>query len=257
MTYQLPSTLVVANWKMNGSLADLDQYISDCLTADAHQGMADCVICPPSLYAAYVSQRLAGSKVACGAQDCSKKKQGAYTGDLSAKMLVDVGCTYVIVGHSERRAYCGESNMDSADKVFQALEQGLRPILCIGESKEERGCGQTNQVIQDQLAPVWAHRTHPHFSRLIVAYEPIWAIGSGVSATPLEAQAVHHYIREITAAKLPGLAKSLQILYGGSVNQQNVSALVAQPDVNGALVGGAALDSHHFIEIAKLCKESF
>lgn len=239
--------LLVGNWKMHGSLQANASLLAELKQGAAHtEAHCDVVVCAPFLYVPQLRQLLEGSSIAVGAQDVSAHDQGAYTGEVSAHMLSDLDCRWVIVGHSERRQYHAETDQLIAEKIRRALEAGLRPILCVGETAQDREAGTTYEVIRQQLA-LLLQWSQDDLSRLSVAYEPVWAIGSGQSATPEQAQDVHAFIR----AQWPsGLAAGLHILYGGSVKSQNAAQLFAMPDIDGALVGGASLDAREFLQIA-------
>jgi triosephosphate isomerase len=193
---------------------------------------------------------LEGTPVALGAQSVSRHVSGAFTGEVAASMLVDVGCEYVIVGHSERRAMMGESNELVADKYSAALKGGLTPILCVGETLEEREEGRTERVIEDQLSAVLQIAGIAAFADAVIAYEPVWAIGTGRTATPDQAQDVHRYIRGLLAAHDENVAARTQVLYGGSMKGSNASGLLAMPDIDGGLIGGASLKADEFLAIA-------
>lgn len=241
--------LVAGNWKMHGSLesnAGLLQAIVQGLAANPVA--CDVLVCPPALYVAPVASRLTGTPVQVGVQDVSVHEAGAYTGEWSAAMVRDLGVRYAIVGHSERRKYHAESDNDVALKVQQALSHGVTPIVCVGETLEQREAGQTMEVVKRQLAAVIHHNKHC-ISEVVVAYEPVWAIGTGKTATPEQAQEVHAVLRAQLAAATVA-ADKVRILYGGSVNMGNAAALFALPDVDGALVGGASLKAQDFLSIA-------
>ena len=228
------SRLVAGNWKMHGSRAS----IAALLDALVKENPASCAVCAPYPYLAQVAERLRGSAIAWGAQNVSEHAQGAYTGEVSAAMLAEFGCRYVIVGHSERRQLYGESDAQVAAKFAAVKAAGMTPILCVGETLEEREAGRTEQVVARQLAPV-------AFENAVLAYEPVWAIGTGRNATPEQAQAVHGYLRQKVPADTP-------ILYGGSVKPQNAAAIFAMPDVDGGLIGGASLVAKDFLAIVEV-----
>lgn len=242
--------LVAGNWKMHGGRQFNQDLLSGVLAGVS--GM-DCqvVVCPPAAYLGQVGEILKGSAVALGGQNLSEFAAGAYTGEVSGGMLADLGCAYVLVGHSERRTLYGETDQVVAQKCQAALASGLRPILCVGETLVERDSGSTESVIFRQLAVVLDYLGVDAFAKLLVAYEPVWAIGTGLTATPEQAQSVHHAIRLWLAQRAPGLAEGLLILYGGSVKPQNAVALFSQPDVDGGLIGGAALVAADFVEICR------
>lgn len=237
--------LVVGNWKMHGTL-DGNRALLDGLLAEALPAAAEVAVCPPFAYLQEALSLCAGSELAVGAQDCSHMAEGAYTGEVAAPMLADVGCRWVIVGHSERRQYHRETSPLLAAKVGAAAAVGLLPILCVGETREQREGGEAERVVAAQLEGVLADE--PEAPGLVVAYEPVWAIGTGLTATPVEAQAMHAFIRE-RMASLVDDAASLRLLYGGSVKADNAAELFAQPDIDGALVGGASLDVAAFAAI--------
>jgi triosephosphate isomerase len=236
--------LVAGNWKMHGSRASsralLEKILAGLGKATA-QGRATSVVCPPFPYLAQVSEQLRGSAVAWGAQNVSEHAQGAYTGEVSAAMLAELGCRYVIVGHSERRQLYGESDAQVAAKFAAARGAGLIPILCVGETLAEREANRTEEVVARQLRAV-LHDTP--FGDAVLAYEPVWAIGTGRNATPEQAQAVHAYLRNM-------VSRDSCILYGGSVKPQNAAAIFAMPDVDGGLIGGASLVAEDFLEILR------
>lgn len=240
--------LVVGNWKMHGSLA-ANRALLEGLRAGLGESGAACAVCVPFPYLAQVQEILAGSKLAWGAQNLSEHAAGAFTGEVGAAMLQDFSCRYVIVGHSERRALHGESDALVAQKFKQAQAAGLLPILCLGETLAQRQAGQTVQVVAAQLAAVLEEVGIQAFARAVVAYEPVWAIGSGLTATPQQAQEVHAGIRAQLAAASAEVAAGVQLLYGGSVKAVNAADLFAQADIDGALVGGASLVTEEFVAI--------
>lgn len=210
----------------------------------------DVLLCPPAPYLALVGGHLAAGTVDLGAQDCSEHAPGAYTGEVAATMLRDCGCSHVLVGHSERRQYFGDSDARVAAKVARAQGEGLVAVLCVGETLAERQAGQTEQAVGRQLDAVLAlPALDGVLARLVVAYEPVWAIGTGETATPAQAQAVHAWIRARIAARDAARAAGLRIVYGGSVKPANAAELFAMPDIDGGLIGGAALDADSFLAI--------
>lgn len=240
--------LVVGNWKMNGSLGANAALLDELLEA---QGAWTCDVaaCAPFPYLAQLRERLAGSALHWGAQDCSAHASGAYTGEVSAAMLAEFGCRYVIVGHSERRAMHGESDQLVADKAKAGLAQGLTPIVCVGETLAEREAGVTDQIVKRQLSAV-IDGLGQSISQIVVAYEPVWAIGTGRTAAPDEAQAVHAVLRATLRAATPR-SDAMQILYGGSVKADNAATLFAQADIDGGLIGGASLKAADFAPICR------
>jgi triosephosphate isomerase len=208
------------------------------------------LICPPFPYLASVAEQLAGSAVALGAQTASEHASGAFTGEVAAAMLAEIGCEYVIVGHSERRALFGESSADVAAKFVAVQAAGLKPILCVGESLEQREAEQTESVIDEQLGAVLDLAGVASLTNAVIAYEPVWAIGTGKTASPEQAQDVHRHIRARLAANDEAVAEGVQILYGGSVKGANAAGLFGMPDIDGGLIGGASLKSDDFLAIA-------
>nr|WP_316639258.1 triose-phosphate isomerase [uncultured Roseateles sp.] len=239
--------LVVGNWKMHGSRASNAALLSGL--REAGPWNADVAVCVPFPYITETALALTGQAMSFGAQDCSAHEQGAYTGEVSAAMLADVGCRYVIVGHSERRAFHHESDQLVADKAKAALAHGVTPIVCVGETRAEREAGQTEAVVKRQLAAVIHTLTHC-IGEIVLAYEPVWAIGTGLTASPEEAQAVHAVLRmQLHAATQK--SDAMRILYGGSVKPDNAVSLFGQPDIDGGLIGGAALKAADFGAICR------
>lgn len=236
--------LVAGNWKMHGSRAANARLLDGILAGAAN---VECAVCVPFPYLEQVSTRLAGTPLAWGAQDLSAHAQGAYTGEVSAAMLAEFGCRYVLVGHSERRQQHAETDALVAAKFVASQAADLVPILCVGETLAERDAGQTEAVVGRQLQAVVAAAGAASFERAVLAYEPVWAIGTGRTATPEQAQAVHAFLRGRLEPKLAG---ALRILYGGSVKAANAKSLFAMPDVDGGLIGGAALVAEEFTAIA-------
>ena len=243
--------LVAGNWKLNGTREANARLVGDIIAGLDDVGGTDVMVCPPFVYLTDVGQRISGTGVLLGGQDLATEAVGAFTGEVSAAMLRDVGCEYVIVGHSERRALYGETDQIVAAKHQAALQEGLIPILCIGESLEERQGGVTMDVVTRQLRAVLEVAGAASFATAIVAYEPVWAIGTGHTATPEQAQEVHAHIRAIVAAADARIANGLRILYGGSVKGANARDLFAMEDIDGGLIGGASLDAAEFLEICR------
>jgi triosephosphate isomerase len=242
--------LIAGNWKMNGSLGDSRQLVAALRAGVAAEGKATMLLCPPYVYLPAVRDWLAGSPIALGAQNLADKDgSGAYTGEVSGAMLREVGCRYAIVGHSERRALYGETDALVATKFQVAQRAGLTPIVCVGETLEQREAGQTRSVIAAQLTAVLDAAGVQAFVNAVVAYEPVWAIGTGRTATPEQAQEVHAFIRGMVAARDATIAAGLSILYGGSVKGANARSLFAMADIDGGLVGGASLVATEFLEI--------
>lgn len=242
--------LIAGNWKMNGSLA-ANQALVQALCAGVGTPDCDVVVCPPAAYLAQVQQLLAGcGAIALGAQDVSEQAGGAYTGNVSAAMLAEFGVRYVIVGHSERRQYQGESDLLVARKAQQALATGITPIVCVGETLAEREQGLTEFIVQRQLSAVMAVNA-ARLAEIVVAYEPVWAIGTGKTTTPEDAAEVHAALRAELVKMVGERGGAVPILYGGSVNRSNVEALIAVEDVDGVLVGGASLDAEQWLAIVR------
>lgn len=245
--------LVVGNWKMHGSLA-VNAALLDAIRTGVDKQIAnqpvELAVCVPYPYLAQANQLLEGSAIGWGAQDVSEHAQGAWTGEVSGSMLVDFSCRYVLVGHSERRSFFGDTDEVVAAKFLAAHAVGLTPVLCVGESLAERESGVTQLVIQRQLEAVVAKCGTTAFAKAIIAYEPVWAIGTGKTAAPEQAQAVHAAIREYFAPQDAGLARGLRILYGGSVKANNAAEIFAQSDIDGGLIGGASLVANEFLAIS-------
>jgi triosephosphate isomerase len=259
-------SLVAGNWKLNGNRAANHALVSAVAEGLATAGLGpkilaaaaplDILLCPPFVYLAELVDLAAGRHLRIGAQDVALEETGAFTGEVSAAMLYDVGCRYVIVGHSERRALFGDTDDRVAGKVMAALRAGLAPILCVGETLAERDAGQTLPVVHRQLDAVYSaveSAALPEAANrlIVVAYEPVWAIGTGRTATPAEAQAVHADIRATVARRDATMARDLRILYGGSVKASNAKDLFAMQDIDGGLIGGAALQAAEFVSICK------
>jgi len=240
--------LVVGNWKMNGSRTSNAVLLSEIVAGLAASGAASAV-CVPAPYLAQCQAQLAGTALGWGAQDVSAHASGAYTGEISVAMLQDFGCSYVVIGHSERRAYHGETDAQVAAKTVAALAAGITPIVCIGETLAQREAGQTDAVVAQQLGAVLAAISAEDVAKLVLAYEPVWAIGTGKTATPQMAQDVHQVLRAQLAAKNAVAAAGVQILYGGSMKPENAKELMAMPDIDGGLIGGAALKAADFLAI--------
>ena len=242
--------IVAGNWKMNGQIDQVIQLTNQLKNLINHDTSAQVVVMPPIIYLPLVNELLGDSKILTGAQNVFPKESGAYTGELSAPMLKDFGCRYVLVGHSERRQYFNEDENFVAQKFHHVKEHGMIPVLCVGETLVERENGQTEQVIANQLLAV-CESSKKCFTECVVAYEPVWAIGTGKTATPEQAQEVHQFIRGLVADINNSDAERLTLLYGGSVNENNARALFAMPDIDGGLVGGASLNAKQFVEIVK------
>ncbi len=243
--------LVAGNWKMNGSLAGNQALLNAALPALGSLRGADVAVCVPFPYLAQVQQALRGQKVALGAQDVCQFESGAYTGGVSAAMVAEFGCRYAIVGHSERRSVFGDTDEVVAEKFAAVMQHGMTPILCVGETLAEREGGVTETVVARQLEAIVKRSGIAALGKSVIAYEPVWAIGTGRTATPEQAQAVHAYLRGRVAAGDPRLADQVPILYGGSVKAGNAAQLFAMADVDGGLIGGASLVADEFIAICR------
>ncbi|MCI7717527.1 triose-phosphate isomerase [[Pasteurella] aerogenes] len=248
--------LVMGNWKLNGSKAFTKELITGLKAELAGVDGCDVAIAPPVMYLAEAEAALAGSQIALGSQNVDVNVQGAFTGDISTAMLKDFGAKYIIIGHSERRTYHKESDEFVAKKFGALKEAGLVPVLCIGESEAENEAGKTQEVCARQIDAVINALGVEAFNGAVIAYEPIWAIGTGKSATPAQAQAVHAFIRGHIAAKSQAVADQVIIQYGGSVNDANAAELFTQPDIDGALVGGASLKAPAFAVIVKAAAQA-
>lgn len=243
--------LVAGNWKMHGLLAQNAGLLDAVCSGMKQIQNVDCAVCVPFPYLFQAQQKLSGSAVKWGAQDVHQLDKGAYTGEVSAAMLCDFGCSYVIVGHSERRAYYGESSHLVAEKFLAAQQVGLKPILCVGETLEQRESGITEDVVAGQLDALIELGGAQVLRNAVVAYEPVWAIGTGKTASSEQAQAVHAFIRQRVASHDGQIASGLCILYGGSVKANNAAELFAMPDIDGGLIGGASLVADEFLAICR------
>jgi triosephosphate isomerase (TIM) len=243
-------TLIAGNWKMHKTVEESRQFARRLLSDLPDFPEREVVIAPPFTALHAVSEALRGSTIGLSAQNLHWEEEGAYTGEVSAHMLVDAGCKYVIIGHSERRAYFGERNDDINRKIKTALQRGLIPIFCVGETLDERESDQTFNLIRRQIKEGLNNISPDDISRLVIAYEPVWAIGTGKTATPDQAEEVHHFIRQlIDRIAGPEIAAEIRIIYGGSVNPDNIKDLMSRANVNGALVGGASLKTDSFLRI--------
>lgn len=244
--------LIAGNWKMNGSKASAEALLQGVVTGSkALAPEVEIAVCVPFPYLDLGERQLTGTPVRLGAQNLCTESVGAYTGEVAGSMLADFGCTYVICGHSERREYYGEDDATIAQKVMRAAESGLTPILCVGETLQQRERGETEAVIARQIDGVAEHAGIEAFAKLEVAYEPVWAIGTGMTATPEQAQAVHAFIRGRIAERSGLIAEGLRILYGGSMKPGNAAELLAQSDIDGGLIGGASLVAEDFLAICQ------
>jgi len=243
--------LVAGNWKLNGSREANQRLVSGILASADAIASAEILLCPPFVYLSEIGARIADSTVMLGAQHVAIQEGGAFTGEVSAAMLKDVGCSHVIIGHSERRSLFGDTDEIVSARFRAADHQGLKQILCVGESLEERESGATMKVIERQVGTVLDTVGVQAFADAIIAYEPVWAIGTGLTATPGQAQEVHAHIRSIIAASDAKIAAGLRILYGGSVKGSNAPELFAMDDIDGGLIGGASLDADEFMSICR------
>ncbi|MCW9079800.1 MAG: triose-phosphate isomerase [Gammaproteobacteria bacterium] len=241
--------LVAGNWKMNGSRASISELLAGLKAGIGQVTTAEVAVCAPAIYLPDTQAQLDGTPIRWGAQDVSVHASGAYTGEIAGSMLKDFGCNYAIIGHSERRAYHGETDEVVAQKFAAARASGLVPILCVGETLEEREQGVTEQVVGRQLDAVVAHCGIEMVGEGVIAYEPVWAIGTGKTASKEQAQDVHAFIRGRLAASSQSVADNMRILYGGSMNPKNAAELVAQPDIDGGLIGGASLKAQDFLAV--------
>jgi triosephosphate isomerase len=242
--------LLAGNWKMYKTPAETTAFFEKFVPLVAQSTHAEILICPPFVDIAAAVAAASGSRVAVGAQNCEYRKEGAYTGEVSPAMLKAAGCAFVIIGHSERRQYYGETDATVLLKTKAALANGVKPIVCVGELLAEREAGKTSEVLATQFSGGIAGLSPEEFAQIVIAYEPVWAIGTGKVATPEIAEDAHKQIRALAAAKFGAeAAAKVRILYGGSVKPDNVKGLMAQPDIDGGLVGGAALDAVSFAGI--------
>jgi triosephosphate isomerase len=243
--------LVAGNWKMNGSSAANAELLDGIIAGAPQSDTLELLVCPSYPYLAEAASKLAGTGIGLGAQNLSEHESGAFTGEIAPSMVTDVGCGYVLVGHSERRALMGETSQIVAAKFQAAQNVGLIPVLCIGESQEERENGRTESVVDEQLAAVLDVAGIAAMASAVIAYEPVWAIGTGLTATPEQAQDVHRHIRGVLAQRDSAVADTVKILYGGSVKGDNAAGLFSKPDIDGGLIGGASLKAADFLAIAE------
>ena len=241
---------VVGNWKMNGSREQARALVAGVCEGARALPEVEVGVCPAFVYLAHAGTAIADGPVRLGAQNCAGVGHGALTGEVSAPMLADIGCSFVLIGHSERRTLYGESDAETGEKAQAALAAGLSPVVCVGETLAQREAGQTEDTVGRQLDAVIERLDSDAFARIVIAYEPVWAIGAGRTATPAQANAVHAFLRKRVAAREPDAA-GLRILYGGSVKPENAAELFAEPDVDGGLIGGASLDARQFVDICR------
>ncbi|MCA6061710.1 triose-phosphate isomerase [Thalassolituus sp. ST750PaO-4] len=241
--------LVAGNWKMNASVAMTQSLLSELRAAQIDQ--CDVAVFPPFPYLTQASELLSGSDIALGAQNCAAEESGAFTGEVSAPMLADVGCAMALIGHSERRTLYGETDDTVLAKTRQLLDNSMTAVVCVGETLAERQAGQAEAVVAQQLKLLLEQLNTAQWQRIILAYEPVWAIGTGETATPEQAQAIHAFIRSQLQVLGADVAQATRILYGGSVKAANAAELFSQPDIDGGLVGGASLDATEFLGICR------
>ncbi len=244
--------LVAGNWKLYGSILKVRQLIQSIKSKTVNLTI-EIIICPPTIFIPQVAKLVEGTSLLLGGQNCYVAEQGAFTGEVSPYMLREFGCEYVIVGHSERRLLFGENNQLIMKKFVAACDAGLKPILCIGETNEDREREKTLQVLETQLAPIIARVGVRAFRQAVIAYEPVWAIATGLSATSEQAQAVHMHIRSLLAKADPSVAAQVRILYGGSIKPENATKLFNKPDIDGGLIGAASLNAGDF---AVICQQA-
>jgi triosephosphate isomerase (TIM) len=244
--------IVAGNWKMNTTISEALELAGALVEQMDGSEHAQLIVCPPFPWLSAVAAALGNSSIEVGAQNCSTESKGAFTGEVAANMIVSAGCTTVIIGHSERRSLFGEDNQTVAKKLRIAIDNGLTAILCVGETLQERESGQLEKIISEQLASALTQCNIDDYQSLIIAYEPVWAIGTGLTATPEQAQEVHHFIRkQLTSLSIAEVANSTSILYGGSCNATNATSIFAQADIDGGLIGGASLKAVDFLTIAR------
>lgn len=248
--------LIAGNWKMHGSLSQVKSLINGIKQDALATQEIEKLVLPPFIYIPLVHELLAHTSIKLGAQNLYLQDQGAFTGEISGPMLQEAGCNYVLIGHSERRTLFQEDLDLTAAKFKAALHAGLKPILCIGETKIERENGQTETILKQQIESVLAVSDITTFEHAVIAYEPVWAIGTGLTATPEQAQEAHHFIRQLLAQNNVDIARAIRILYGGSMKPENAASLLAKPDIDGGLIGGASLDPASFLAICAAANQS-
>ncbi|AKQ33322.1 triose-phosphate isomerase [Candidatus Coxiella mudrowiae] len=250
--------LVAGNWKMHGTLQSIAGLLEGLKHGCERIETAELLVIPPYIFIPQCKEALLRTQISWGAQDVSEYEVGPYTGEISATMLRDFLCHYVIIGHSERRKLHGETNESVARKVKRALENGIRPIICVGETEAQREAGKTLEIVQEQLAVVLRmHDNRASLSDIVIAYEPVWAIGTGKNASPVQSEEVHAAIREQLRHYDATIAENTRILYGGSVKPENARALFTMANIDGALVGGASLKAEHFLKIGEQCNQLY
>ena len=245
--------LVAGNWKMNCGPAETRELLQGIKNSDISiPDNVDVLVCPPTISLTTASKELEGAGIALGAQNVHSEDNGAYTGEVSTQMLNEIDCDYIIVGHSERRQYFGETDTTVNAKVVKALNDGLRPVICVGESLKQRKAGEHQLIVRKQIEAALVEVSESDAVKLVIAYEPIWAIGTGETATPDQAQEMHKMIRSVLSDLYEDAAGQVQILYGGSMKPHNAEELMSQPDVDGGLIGGASLKAGSFTEIIQI-----
>lgn len=249
--------LIAGNWKMNGTLDHIKLLIEQLKQGGQDFPQIEILVCPTFVHLSIVHDLIKHSSLKLGAQNCYVGTQGAFTGEVSGPMLAELGCEYVLVGHSERRTLFQENLPSVAAKFQAAVEAGLKPILCIGETQAEREQGLTEKILHSQLESVIQSVGIAAFAQAVIAYEPVWAIGTGLTASPEQAQSAHAYIREVIAQNNIDLAKTIRILYGGSMKADNAAALLSMPDIDGGLIGGASLEAKSFLQICAAAAHQF
>jgi triosephosphate isomerase (TIM) len=244
--------IIAGNWKMNGTRTSVEQLVTGIKNGIENSNV-EWIVFPPFPFLEQVAKLLQDTKIAWGAQNVSDKDSGAYTGEVAANMLKEFGCSYVLIGHSERRALFGENDNIVAAKFIAACKAGLQPIICVGETLAEREAGVAEKVVEQQINAILQLDKKDFLSKSVIAYEPVWAIGTGVTATPSQAQEMHSFIRARLTQYDAELSQKLSILYGGSVKPDNAQAIFAMPDIDGGLIGGASLNINDFLTVGKLC----
>ena len=248
----MPEIIIAGNWKMYKTRSEAIDLVSKIKSGLGGGKFPTIVVCPPFTVLGEVAGTLKGSPLKLGAQDLFWEGEGAYTGEISARMLIDCGCQFVIIGHSERRIHFGELDSQVNRKIKQSLKSGLRPIVCCGEKLEERERGEAKAVVERQIKGAFSDLKEGEILKTIIAYEPVWAIGTGKTATPLQASEMHQFIRELLSRLYsPAVSSAISILYGGSVKPENIKELMGAKDIDGALVGGASLEANSFLKIIK------
>jgi triosephosphate isomerase len=243
--------IIAGNWKMYKTVGESLELVRQLKEALADVDSVEIVVSPPFTALSAVVEELKGSNISVAGQNMYWEESGAYTGEVSPLMLKDIGCTHVIIGHSERRQFFNETDATVNKKVKAALKAGLTPIVCVGETLEEREFGATMKIVERQMREGLEGLVPQEMEKIVIAYEPVWAIGTGKTASPQQAEEVHHLISSIIAQSAGGVARNIRILYGGSVKPDNVDELMAQPDIDGALVGGASLQANSFVRIVR------